>query len=203
MFQHNRCIDALRIGEAEQHRILGELEAGQRPAGGPEMRISTRYRYTVRGGVVLTVEGAYTSYLVRPRNLSSGGISFLHGGFVYPGCHSSVALTTRRGERVMATGHIVRCRCVRGRVHEVGMAFDHPVDVDDFLDTRTAIDLGPGDETMGESDYPRERVAELAQQIHQLALECATRALLRRKLAQLALLLTEPAPASGTTLPKR
>ncbi len=192
MLANNQCLDALRLSETEQQRILEQLDASRRPPGGPEQRANARYRYSVKGGLVLTVDGAYTSFVVRPRNISSGGMSVLHGSFLYPGARCAIALRTRTGERLLAPGLIVRCRCIRGRVHEVGLAFERPIPVGQFVELETAQPLpNPTAQVEPELGYSRDRVADLARQLQQLATEGASRNLLRRRLAQLAILLQD------------
>ncbi|MEW6251125.1 MAG: PilZ domain-containing protein [Planctomycetota bacterium] len=185
MRSQDHSIDALRISQAEEQAVLAALERSPRTAGDRDARTSPRYCYQVAGGVVVTVERAEASFIVRPRNLSAGGISFLHGSFLYPGARCALALPTRAGERVALAGRIVRCRCVRGRVHEVGVAFDQPIEVERYVDTQAAPLSTASPDEMANAGYLRERVMDLARDLQQLAAENAARHLLERKVAQL------------------
>jgi hypothetical protein len=120
------------MSEQEQAQVLRELDV---PPSAQELqaRADPRIRYAVREGLVLQVAGHAVRFLVRARDISCGGISVLHGAFVYPGTECVVTLRTRDGEFVRAGGRILRCRCVRGRVHEVGIVFTDRIDVENFV----------------------------------------------------------------------
>lgn len=62
------------------------------------------------------------------RDISSSGVSFLVGVFLYPGSVCTVDLTTLRSERVKVQGVIARCSHVKGRVHDCGVQFKSPID---------------------------------------------------------------------------
>lgn len=127
------CVDALRISEAEQQSILKDLDAAESASPDIAQRQNKRLPYFVREGLILEVEGATARFIVRPRDLSAGGIGFLHGSFLHPGRNCIIALKTVDGEGLLVNGRIVRCRCVRGRIHDVGMQFEKPVEIDNFV----------------------------------------------------------------------
>ena len=148
-------------------------------------RRHARYRYPVRAGIAIEVEGARSKFVVRPREISDGGLSFLHGGFLYPGSACTAILKTIDGEEVLVRGKIARCRVVRGRTHEVALRFDNPIDVKDFVNigqhgVRPA-DVEP--ETASAIDYPPTKVIELAHRLQELAAERAPRPQLQRRVA--------------------
>jgi CheY-like chemotaxis protein len=62
---------------------------------------------------------------------AAGGISFLVGGFVYPGVRCRVQLVSEFNHRQTVYGVVTRCRYVEGSgtVYDVGVQFDRPVDV--------------------------------------------------------------------------
>jgi hypothetical protein len=130
------CVDALRISDAERQSVLKELEDADTADPRATRRNSKRYPYSVPEGLILGIEGATARFIVRPRDISTGGMSFLHGSFLHIGRACILVLKSISGERVLVSGRIVRARCVRGRVHEIGMQFDTPVDIDDFADAR-------------------------------------------------------------------
>lgn len=79
-------------------------------------------------------DGQPASCRVRPRNLSRGGIAFLHEAYVYPETPCTVVLISRMYQPIEVSGKVVGCRHVSGRLHEVAVAFDKQIEPDDFLE---------------------------------------------------------------------
>lgn len=67
------------------------------------------------------------------RNISSGGLAVLHSAFVYPGSKCRVLLHHVTLGNITVSGTVVRCRHVRGLVHELGVKFDRVLSVRDFV----------------------------------------------------------------------
>ena len=78
-------------------------------------------------------EGTPKRFLVYPRSLSPVSMSFLHGGFVYPKSTCQILLRVADREKVLAVGRISQCRSVRGRIHEVSVDFNAPINVPGFV----------------------------------------------------------------------
>jgi len=135
MHGRDDALDALRISDAEAQAVLRELDSAQPTLPGGDGRRHRRYAYHVPGGVGLQIPGVSQTYLVRPRNLSRGGIAFLHGLYLYRGTACALVLRSLDGERVIVRGVVQQCRCVRGRIHEVRVRFVEEVDVELFVDT--------------------------------------------------------------------
>lgn len=198
MSSSRNSVDSLRLSVQEHQAILEQMEqhSGVHPKA--ELRRSRRFRYVVPDGIIVQVSGATTSYLVRPRNLSETGISFLHGSFLYPGTACSVTLKTIDGEQVLAGGRIVRCRCVRGRVHEVAVQFDSPIDIANFVRIDSAREIQKQPPAAPLADYPQAEVVALANKFSQLSAAAAPRAKLRILLRQLVELLSDSPPTAST-----
>jgi hypothetical protein len=178
-------LDALRLPEAEQLHILQELDASaSQPATG-ELRINQRYRYRIREGLAMQVPGFQFQFIVRPRNLSAGGISVLHGGFLYAGTACTILLRTIAGKPASAEGKIVRCRCIRGRAHELNIHFDQPIEIENYVDLGKApVAAGPA------TAYSSAQVTLLAHRLEELASAQAPLAELVPLMAQLTTLLS-------------
>jgi len=73
------------------------------------------------------------TWLTISRNVSATGISILHCGFVYPNTPCTLAIPTLWGEVEKIEARVKRCRLVQGRVHELGIEFDHHVDTRCFV----------------------------------------------------------------------
>lgn len=192
MWKRDDHVDALRIPPVEQQQILNELETADRVAPEAVLRKTPRYRYAVQEGIAIEPEGLTASFVVCPRNISAGGISFLHGSFLYPRSACRLTLRTVDGEYVIAAGCVVRCRCVRGRVHEVGVQFAEPIDVEDFVVAKEGAPPPASATTVSGcevTEYPAAAVVDIARQLQELARDGAPREQVLRKLAQLATLL--------------
>ncbi len=190
MIERVERLDALRLPEAEQLRILKRLDESGCSVRS-DLRSNPRYRYQIREGLGLQIEGKAVQFVVRPRNLSVGGISVLHGGFLYPGTACVITLRAVDGEQVRAAGMVVRCRCVHGRAHEVNIHFDEPIEIDDFVDSgraRPALASAPPTQS-GAAAYPGSRVARLARCLGELADERAPLEQLTHLMQQLTALL--------------
>ncbi|HUJ76687.1 MAG TPA: PilZ domain-containing protein, partial [bacterium] len=129
-------IDNLRLSLREQEQLLAELDQQGQRYHGSNRRTEDRTTYRPAQGVIIQMRhpgGSSANYVVAPRNLSRGGLGFLHGSFVYTGTPCIVILKTRGGKAVRVEGKIVNCRYVRGHVHEVGIRFHEPLRLVDFL----------------------------------------------------------------------
>lgn len=95
-----------------------------------EKRVN-RHRYRQKALVVHMQQPGSTitvPYLVPTRNISEGGLSFLHGGFVHPGTRCLAQLITTYGTWDDVPGVVVSCRYVDANIHEVSLHFDRAID---------------------------------------------------------------------------
>ena len=121
-----------RLGDTEQ--LLNSLDeaegrhtnAGERRAKRRTWRKPMKIVVTHPGGGQRTVE-------VVTRNLSRGGLSFLNNGFLHLGTPCELQLVTANNAWVDVQATVVRCRYVAGRVHEISLRFDEPVDDSQFV----------------------------------------------------------------------
>lgn len=127
-------LDTLRISDREWRMMVSQMN--RRPKGdGTEQREDERSLYTAQPLIRIDLThpgGSPAKYLVRPNDLSAGGMSFLHGQFLYPGTVVEVELTDIDGETIFTPGEIVYCRLLRGMTHEVGIRFDSKIDLQHF-----------------------------------------------------------------------
>lgn len=124
----------LRLDDEVLNRILDELEEASREYVGSNKRKDPRYPYRHKAiPVEMTLpDGEVLSYRVPSRNLSRSGLAFLHGGYVYAGTRCRIQLTTLHNNWQNVDGVVVWCRYVEGRVHDIGVKFDNPIDVATF-----------------------------------------------------------------------
>lgn len=131
---HWESASTLRLSPMEIDRLKRELEADT-PGAEAAKRVYQRWPFEHRA-VRMEVQhpgGANTVLNYVPRNLSREGIGLLHSSFVYPGTRCTVFLPHPARGEVPLGGAILRCRHFRGKVHELGIKFDQPIDVREFL----------------------------------------------------------------------
>jgi CheY-like chemotaxis protein/HPt (histidine-containing phosphotransfer) domain-containing protein len=129
-------IDALRLSQQDQELILREMNAAPAATGGREKRKSRRLPYKGVTGLIMRVThpgGTTVRFLVKPRNISTHGLSVLHGGFIHPETRCAIPLRDLMGNAVRMDGRVVSCRLVRGRVHEVGVQFDRAIPLEQYV----------------------------------------------------------------------
>lgn len=134
---------SVRMTRAELNPLLDELDAMDAATKVQSKRKFVRIPYRPGLPVALEIQqpgGSVTTPFVYTRNISRTGVSLIHGSFLHDGTRCAVTLPTRAGGEARLSGRVVRCRHVRGIVHEVGVLFDKPVDVGLFLARDAASD---------------------------------------------------------------
>ncbi len=128
-------VDSLRMSEKDQQGILESLNGRATGYQSNENRGEDRLTYSARGVLVQMRHpgGSVATYMVRPRNLSRGGIAFLHGSFCYTGTACTLTLRTLENETSRVRGKVVRCTHVDGNVHEVAVQFEESIEVYQFV----------------------------------------------------------------------
>lgn len=107
MHNDTKYIDTLRLSDPDRKALLAQLQRDERT--GPEMRCNARISYDVAAGLVILIQqlgGNSVHYLVRPRNISRGGIGFLHGQFVHSGCKCEMNIRTLTGDLATVRGEV-------------------------------------------------------------------------------------------------
>lgn len=134
-WNEERALDTLRLSPDEYFVLVSRLDSRHGERRGPDQRTRTRIRYWRRRTVVLVrhVNGSRIAYDVKPHNISRTGIAFLHGFYIHPNTDCETALWTVDKEPVAIRGKVVRCRHLQGKTHEVGVQFNEPIDLREFL----------------------------------------------------------------------
>lgn len=131
---NNRRTRSIRLPDSDVEMLLNKLDT-DRPHERSVQRQHERFAYRVKACKVrLQQPGsmAPTPFTVPTRDLSAGGMSFLHGNFVHGGTRVFVQLITQHGTWADITGEVVRCEYLENGVHEVCVRFDHEVQPSDF-----------------------------------------------------------------------
>lgn len=82
---------------------------------------------------ILHQDGSRSTMGVACRNISCGGLSFLHNSYMYPQSPCEITLPHVAGDNVIVPGKIARCGHVQGIIHEVGIKFEAPIRISDFV----------------------------------------------------------------------
>ncbi len=77
--------------------------------------------------------GSKAQLRVACRNVSCGGISVFHSSFLYPGSKCEITLPHVEGHEVTLKGTLARCSHVTGIIHELGIKFDTPIRIADYV----------------------------------------------------------------------
>jgi len=87
------------------------------------------------------------AFIVPTRNISRGGMSFLHGQMMHIGQLCAVDLAAKDGTWLSVEGTVVRCRHIRGMIHEIGLKFNGLLNLEDLrdLEEESTIETLPAD----------------------------------------------------------
>ena len=143
----HKPIDTLRLTQTERDLLIDGLEKSARDSRVEhEGRTHERVGFNTKNFPVTFTHpgGVETRCLVTARNLSIGGLGFLHGGFLHANTACAIELPTIFGDSRVIRGAVRSCRHVAGKIHEIGVRFDAPIDPYEFLE--------PGDAPQGGFD---------------------------------------------------
>ncbi len=137
MHKPEKVLDSVRLHPHECEALLDALDksSGKSPSS---RRNTRRWKFRNRLIVAIKQAGATQSYFVTPRNISTTGVAFLHGGYVHVGSPIAVAMRDLHEQVKTMQGRVVRCVHVQGRLHEIGVRFSDVINPKDFVP--------PGDE---------------------------------------------------------
>lgn len=135
-------IDSTRLSDAKRREMISALDrAASSSSKGESGRRHDRFEYHERDirVTILHTMGGETHLLVHGRNLSAGGMSFLHGGFLHAGTTCRVLLKTKKGIDKLMLARVAGCRHISKNIHEIGVQFYEKIDVSDFCSSGAKI----------------------------------------------------------------
>lgn len=127
-------IDALR-NQLEQSNKSQPPNAQRHFRRWPFERVPIRVKMSHPGGIITELQYAC-------RNISGGGMSILHSAYVHPGTRCVAQLPCRFQVVKEVQGVVIRCLHRTGKVHEVAVKFDEPLDV------REVLEIDPADNSL-------------------------------------------------------
>jgi len=126
-------INSVRVPGTDVGKMLNWLDQGETTVD-KSKRKHERRRYRTRGAVVyLRQAESIVAFTVPTRNISEEGLAFLHGQMMYVGQPCVVHLATKDGQWLTIDATVVRCRHVKAMIHEIGLKFAKPIDLDGLL----------------------------------------------------------------------
>ncbi|MHC4825355.1 MAG: PilZ domain-containing protein [Planctomycetota bacterium] len=137
--------DILRLKPQEAAEILEAIDAKTKDSVARERRKWPRVPYRAAPRVAVIIESERVgkrTYALIPRNISRVGMSLLHGKFVYDGTPCVAGLKALDGQLVPVRGKVTWCRLITGRIHEIGVQFEEPIDLDDFVPAGEELEPG-------------------------------------------------------------
>lgn len=124
--------DSIKLNEEELESFLGWIDTQSCPSD-VHRRKHERYAYRCKGLVVSIDQGNYQSILTAPiRNISNGGMAFLHRAMVHVGRSCRLQIRTPANRWIHITGKVVRARYVTQGIYEIGVQFDEEIDATQF-----------------------------------------------------------------------
>ena len=132
----SRPVETIRLSDRDKKRLIEKINGRLRPP--PQGADRRRLRVDIEAtNILLTVwndsDESNVVFLAVPRNLSTHGMSLIHGQFIHPGSQCRAKLPTLTGEEEVL-GKVLSCRVVAGVIHEVCIVFDDPIDLSNYTD---------------------------------------------------------------------
>jgi CheY-like chemotaxis protein len=126
--------NTLGINQRDLVTLLQKIEAAEKGKA-PVRRDFTRwpFRHATVKVTLVQPSGGEVQLRLACRNLSRGGISLLHNSYVHPGSSVVVSLPRLSGGVKDVPGQIKRCLFRKGVIHELGIQFDEPIDLREYL----------------------------------------------------------------------
>ena len=132
---HLKMTDKAR--QALLDRLDDQARQGNERVGNHAENLRKDKRWVFRqAGIPFEVDhpgGTVSRLLVASRNLSAGGFSFMHGGYLHPDSTCRLVLRKLDGTPVPISGQIASCRHLQGSTHEIGVRFLQRVEPSDFM----------------------------------------------------------------------
>ncbi|MEM6505831.1 MAG: response regulator [Planctomycetota bacterium] len=126
-------IQTLHLNDRDKAKLLWAID--QASTGEHDEQREVRVSCT-NNEAVLTLKtdgGGETRLSVLARNLSRKGVALVHGRYIYPKSRCEVSLQALNSAWHSVLGTVQHVRHVQGTIHELGVHFDEPIDLSDFV----------------------------------------------------------------------
>ncbi len=185
----------LSISDQECEKLISTLDLSSGVSTVSPARSHVRHPYRM-ADIPMCIEhpeGGKSLFLVHGRNLSRGGISFLHGGYVHTDSDCRIILRDLTMKPIALPGVVRHCRLISGSCHEIGVEFNEQIDTDQLLVEGVYIENGVARPSDNQAHQPLTGTVLIAEHFE------PDRLLLEHQLKQLGLK-TFAVQTSGTAL---
>lgn len=117
-----------------------QLAGGESDATGhrEHPRLAASFRCVIRLAPPGNRESDHGTYLVHTRNISAGGLGFVHDHELHAGTRCTVALQPQQGKGLIVPARVAWCRDIQRLAEDVttfdvGVQFDRPINIDGFV----------------------------------------------------------------------
>jgi hypothetical protein len=125
-------ITPIKLDDEELDALLDEMDS-------VEMKPAVNHRRHERVPcrcpgvlVIINQQGYQSTFWIPVRDISKGGIAFLHRSMLHKGTPCTIRVRTPGQKWLEVPGKIVRSRYLRNMIYEVGLQFNREIDVEDF-----------------------------------------------------------------------
>lgn len=130
----NQPIETLRLNDRDKAKLLWAIEQANSRDDVQEQR---RLRVACTNNeAVLTLKneaGSETQLSMLARNLSRWGAALVHGRYMHAGSRCELEIQANNGVWQKMLGTVRHIRHIQGTIHELGVAFDEPIDLSEFV----------------------------------------------------------------------
>lgn len=123
----------LSVTPSERANLLRVMESRHRGAPASSKRGEQRHSYEPDSAPMIELEGEPGGIVAVARNLSKGGLAFMHGAPLATGTRCSVTLFDATGAATKVGASVARCQKLAGRIHDIGVKFDGAIEVSRFM----------------------------------------------------------------------
>lgn len=153
-------MDTVRVRPMDRKQLLDNLDQAAKENSAQSRRNNQRMEYRA-DKIQLSVThpgGTPGRFFVKARNLSAGGLSFIHGGFLHIGTECKIVLVGVTGEEKVILGKVRTCRYISANVHEVGVQFYEKLDVSKFVNPYSKVTSDEGAPAIGPAPVAEEPI---------------------------------------------
>ena len=185
----------LSLSDRECEKLISTLDltAGSSAIGPSRSHVRHPYHMADIPMCIEHPEGGKSLFLVYGRNLSRGGISFLHGGYIHTDSDCRIILKDLAMNPIALPGVVRHCRLISGSCHEIGVQFNKEINTDQLLVEGVYIENDVALTNENQAPQPLTGTVLIAEHFE------PDRLLLEHQLKQLGLK-TFAVPTSGTAL---
>ena len=130
----NQPIDTLRLTDEQWHELSQRLDRHDPYVTGQRRHQRVAYRKLAQIAVaVKQQDGQWAKYIVRSRDISPGGIGFIHGSYIHNNSECRIILKNTHGQITRIDGIVKRCELLEGTAHHVGVEFNEEINIASFV----------------------------------------------------------------------